>query len=160
LVCLSLFDQNVSKDEKTKMAGKILSYYNTDEPHDYDRIVRVRVSTGEAEKLFKEDIIGLDYFVSEQSLAFFKRFNIPTDFLKLDPDAWLKNQEYLKCLAIVRKLKVVNDTAERGVKLIQDYNNSVTKDEEQKQYLLQVVAECRRLYPDESKATLSKPLSD
>ena len=160
LVCLSLFDQNVSKDEKTKMAGKILSYYNIDEPHDYDRIVRVRVSTGEAEKLFKEDIIGLDYFVSEQSLAFFKRFNILTDFLKLDPDAWLKNQEYLKCLAIVRKLKVVNDTAERGVKLIQDYNNSVTKDEEQKQYLLQVVAECRRLYPDESKATLSKPLSD
>ena len=71
LVCLSLFDQNVSKDEKTKMAGKILSYYNIDEPHDYDRIVRVRVSTGEAEKLFKEDIIGLEYFVSEQSLAFF-----------------------------------------------------------------------------------------
>jgi len=114
----------------------------------------------EAEKLFKEDNVDLDYFVSEQSLAFFQRFTIPTDFLNHDPDTWLENQDYLKCQTIVRKLKVINDTAERGVKLIQDYNNSVTKDEEQKQYLLQVVTECRRLYPDESKATLLKPLSD
>ena len=54
--------------------------------------------------------------------------------------------------------KVVNDTAERGVKLIQDFNSYLTKDEEQRQFLLQVVSECRKIFPDYSKATLSKPL--
>ena len=55
-------------------------------------------------------------------------------------------------------LKVVNDVAERGVKLITDFNNLFTKDEEQKQYILQVVHKCQMLYPDVSKNTLSKPL--
>lgn len=57
-------------------------------------------------------------------------------------------------------MRVVNDKAERGVKLIQDFNDTLTKDEDQKQFLLQVVTECRRLYPDTSKSTLGQPLSD
>ena len=51
----------------------------------------------------------------------------------------------------MKSLKVVNDVAEQGVKLITDYNNLLTKDEEQKQYVLQVVHKCRKLYPDVSK---------
>jgi len=58
----------------------------------------------------------------------------------------------------VTGLKVVNDTAERGVKLIQDFNSCLTKDEEQRQYLLQVVSECRHIFPDSSKATASKSI--
>lgn len=159
-VCFSLFDTNVSQTVKEKMAKTILSYRNNDETDDFDRILRVRINNETAKKIFKEDNINLDYFVSEQSLVFFQRFKISTDFLSHNPDTWLENQDYSKCKSIICKLKVINDTAERGVKLMQDYNNSVTIDEEQKQYLLQVVAECRHLYPDESKATLSKPLSD
>ena len=64
----------------------------------------------------------------------------------------------MKGQAIVKRFHVVNDMAEGGVKLIQDYNESITKDEEQKQYVLQVVAECRKLFPNTLKATLSKPL--
>ena len=48
--------------------------------------------------------------------------------------------------------------AERGVKLITDFNNLLTKDEDQKQYVLQVVSKCRALYPDVSKTTLTKAL--
>ena len=55
-------------------------------------------------------------------------------------------------------LRVVNDTAERGGKLITDYNSGITKDEEQPQYLLQVVTECLAKFPGCSKASLSKPL--
>ena len=40
----------------------------------------------------------------------------------------------------MHELKVVNDTAQRGVALIQAYSGSLTGDEEQLQYLLQVVA--------------------
>ena len=38
----------------------------------------------------------------------------------------------------VGNLKVVNDSAERGIKLIEDFKKKVTKDEHQKQFLLQV----------------------
>ena len=57
-------------------------------------------------------------------------------------------------LAIVKRLKVVNDNAERGVALVQAYNRLLTKDEEQQQFLLQVVSEHRRVYPDIHKETL------
>ena len=59
---------------------------------------------------------------------------------------------------IVKHLKVVNDKGERDIKLIEDYYERITKDERLKQYVLQVVAECRKLFPDALKLTLSKPL--
>ncbi|ESO06019.1 hypothetical protein HELRODRAFT_160132 [Helobdella robusta] len=71
---------------------------------------------------------------------------------------WSNNEKYLKSKKIVDGLKVTNDTAKRGVKLITDYNSCITKDEEQKQYLLQLIAECRTKFPGFSKASLSEPL--
>ena len=44
-------------------------------------------------------------------------------------------------------------------KLITDYNSCKTKDEEQQQYLFQVVAECRAKFPGCSKAHPHPPLS-
>ncbi len=51
---------------------------------------------------------------------------------------------------------VVNDVAERGVKLIQDYNNILTKDETEKQFVLQIVAGDRKKYPTATKSCLMK----
>ena len=42
--------------------------------------------------------------------------------------------------------RVVNDQAERGVALIEEFSGHLTKDEEQLQFLLQVVQEHRRAY--------------
>jgi len=36
-------------------------------------------------------------------------------------------------------MKVVRDCAERGIALVEEYNSSLTKDEEQKQFLLRLV---------------------
>lgn len=138
------------------MAQKILSYKNLDEDERPARITRVQVSLNEALKVFHN--VSLDKFVSAQSIAFFEYFNVKTDFLTEDPKNWAKNEDFAKLHSFVRDMRVVNDTAERGVKLIEDFNNTITKDEAQKQYLLQVVAECRRLYPDTSKRTLGQPL--
>ncbi|KAG7162744.1 Heterogeneous nuclear ribonucleoprotein U-like protein 1-like 2 [Homarus americanus] len=46
---------------------------------------------------------------------------------------------YCKAQKKLKTMKVVNDVAERGVALIQDYIHVITKDEEQRQFLLQVV---------------------
>jgi len=68
----------------------------------------------------------------------FNRFNIQTNFLSLDPIYWEENEEYKKGKEIVGSLKVVNGTAERHVKLMEDFNSKIIKNEEQKQFLLQV----------------------
>ena len=46
-------------------------------------------------------------------------------------------------------MRVVNDTAERGVKLFEEYNSLLTNDEEEKQFLLQVVEANRKAVPTE-----------
>lgn len=60
-------------------------------------------------------------------------------FLKLDPLTWHNSEEYKRGQNIVKNLSVVNDSAERGIKLIQEYHCKITHDEEQKQHLLKVI---------------------
>ena len=45
-----------------------------------------------------------------------------------------------------------NDTAKMGIKMISDYAQTITKDESQRQALLQVVQEHRKLHPGQSKS--------
>jgi len=51
---------------------------------------------------------------------------------------------------------VVNDSAERGIALIEKYNQSLMKDEEQKQFLLHFVQSHRQQFPSSSKAELAE----
>ena len=60
---------------------------------------------------------------------------------------WHKN-------VLISQLKVVNDLAERSIKLMSDYSTIITNDEEQKQCLLQTVEDQRKKYPDGRKQTL------
>ena len=50
----------------------------------------------------------------------------------------------------MRNLRVVNDTAEHGVKLFEEFNKLITNDEEEKQFLLQVVEANRKAVPTQS----------
>lgn len=68
----------------------------------------------------------------------FKRFEIPVDFLNKDPYSWNELEEYVRAKNIIKNLSVVNDSAERGIKLIQEYHDKITQDEEQKQHLMKV----------------------
>ena len=66
-------------------------------------------------------------FISKHSYRFFERFNLPSNFLEQDPQSWEINEQYKHCLDVVKKIKVVNDAAERGIKLVQEYNSVLTK---------------------------------
>ena len=63
-------------------------------------------------------------------------------------------------LSRVRQLKVINDAAERGISLIQNFNSVLTNQEEQKQFLLQVVEKHRQDFPDTKKSTLTASSTD
>jgi hypothetical protein len=87
-------------------------------------------------------------------MKFFERFKINTDFLTTDPSKWDGDENFNKSTAIVNNINVVNDIAERGVKLIKEYNTKITNDEIQKQYLLQVVCDYCNKYPNSKKSTV------
>lgn len=98
----------------------------------------------------------LDDFVSEKSKHFFSRLQIDDSFLKEDVSFWNNNAAFLEAKRRISYLRVVNDTAERAVKLMQDFNGLITAEEEQKQFLLRCVQEHRKLYPDCKKSTLKR----
>lgn len=76
--------------------------------------------------------------MNHQSLKLFKRFGINTSFLEIDPTEWKNNIDYQFGKKVVDALHIVNNTAERGVKLMEEFNEKFTKNEKQKQCLLQV----------------------
>ena len=73
-----------------------------------------------------------------------------------DPGSWEHENSFKEAMNAASGLVMVNDRAERGVALTQDYNKLLTKDEEQKQALLQIVAAHRKMYPNTKKATVVK----
>ena len=66
---------------------------------------------------------------------------------------WEAYPGYTKLFNFVNNMKVVNDIAERGIKLISDFANKCT-DEQQRQSLLQVVEFHRNEFKDYTKKTL------
>ncbi|GBM73182.1 hypothetical protein AVEN_30064-1 [Araneus ventricosus] len=99
---------------------------------------------------------SIEDFFSQKSLNLLKKLNINISFLNISPDLWERDDSYLKSQEIFQNLRVVNDTAERGVKLMQDINGLLTVVEEQKQFLLQCVEDHRKQYPDCKEATLKR----
>jgi len=97
---------------------------------------------------------GLEQFCTVNTKRLFQLLVLPQAFLTKDPSEWEKEESFLEALKIVKGLAVVNDRAERGVALIQEFNKKLTRGEEQLQFLLQVVSDHRRQFPDCNKKTL------
>jgi hypothetical protein len=98
---------------------------------------------------------NLEDFVTAKSMTLIQMMELPNGFLAVDPDLWEDRDDYKQAAETVESLKVVNDHAERGVALIQEYSGLITLDETQLQFLLQVVEDHRRMFPDSRKQTLS-----
>lgn len=141
---LSFFDENVSNEEKTKM----ITALNTQRNH----CKRFKITPSEIKNSFSS--IELNNFVSSETMKFFDRFEICTDFLQTDPSTWSLNENYIIGRDKCRNIKVVNDCAERCVQLFTNYNQILTKDESQKQYLLQVVKDYITQFPSSYKKNL------
>jgi hypothetical protein len=99
--------------------------------------------------------LTLASLISSESWALFDCLGISdTAWLKTPPSTWDSNESYHKLKKFVTSLLVTNDCAERGVALISDYIEIVTKDEDQRQHLLQGVELHRKSFPNAKKSTL------
>src|SRR5262245_5083677 len=67
---------------------------------------------------------------------------------------WADNEQFKQAKKVASSLRLVYDIAERNMKLIQEFNASITTDEEQKQNLLQVVSDHREKFPKPIKFLL------
>lgn len=72
-----------------------------------------------------------------QIVWFFYILRIRVGFLDVNPATWPDNFDYFEAYKVVSSLEVVNDHAERAVKLMQKFNRKVTT-EKDFQDLLQV----------------------
>lgn len=99
---------------------------------------------------------SLSDFVSIKSKNLFSRLKIDSSFLQENVSSWEENTAFMEAKKQVSFLKAVNDTAERSVKLMQDFHGLITAEEEQKQFLLRCVQEHRKMYPDCKKETLKR----
>lgn len=74
---------------------------------------------------------------------------------KNDVSEWSNLESYNTAKKIVDSLKVVNDVAERTLKLMTDVNGSLTNNEDEKQRAIQVIEDNRKRVPTTQKFVLS-----
>jgi len=77
------------------------------------------------------------------SRSFFEITGLDYSFLHEPVNAWADNPLFVAASQLVNNLPCVNDCAERGVALIQEFTACV-KDEIQRQFLLQIVEKHRK----------------
>lgn len=96
-------------------------------------------------------------FIGPNSWLLFSLLNLnrSQEWLQLPPEYWELISDYRTARDFVRSVEVTNDCAERGIKIITDFKD-VTGDEEQRQYVLQVIEHHRRLVPSLTKDNLNK----
>lgn len=142
LCALAFFDPRISNLEKKRMVQNLTVV----SPPDYER--RIDIDKSQVSQKNISD------FVTCNTLKFLQDYGISTEWLKLEPNQWAKDINYIKAKKLFQSLQVVNDCVERKIKLIQDYNLSLTKDEIIKQGLLHGVDGHRKRYPNCNKSYL------
>ena len=81
---------------------------------------------------------------------FFQIGKMSTTFLSKPVSTWNSDPEYTLAVETVKNIRVVNDSAERGVKLTSDFIKSA-KTESTFQKILQVVENSRNYLPGQRK---------
>ena len=75
------------------------------------------------------------------------------DWLTWPPVRWEESNSYRKIENVIATAKVINDTAERAIKLASDYAQSLTKDSKMRQKLFKKKQCVATLSPESGSAT-------
>ena len=136
LAALPLFSDDVSDDDK----GAIVSALQKEPlPEDLRRLAPNQIPQ------FQN--LSVVQFVTRRSLNLFEALRLPQEFLAAAVNTWTERADYSAAQKTVHALKVVNDYAERAVRLATDFSEVLTKSDEQRQLLYQVIEHHRKLLP-------------
>ena len=132
LIGLALFSDNVCSSEKMSLLTAL------EKPKHHSDHRRV-----DPKMIVSFQSMTLSDFATERSVNLFTALGIDRSCLTGKPSTWPDCPNYMKAKEIVSAVRVVNDCAERAVKLAIDFNTSLTQDESQRQLIFQIV-ECHR----------------
>lgn len=146
LVVLALFSDNVADCVKNRMFKKMKKL---DRNEWTERNWRLLDCTDIAKK-------DLGDFVDGSSMAALKSLKLDIQFMfNHDASHWKNLEEYKTAKKIVDSLPVVNDCAERALKLATDFNESLTSSETEKQRTIHVIEENRKRLPNAKKSVMT-----
>ena len=145
-VVLVLFSNRLDDDQKSRIASRMLTYpkpdkFKAEKPKPPAQI---------------DQTTSLVSLVGERSWTLFHVLNIQTSWLEEEPSRWSEDDNFCEARDWVRTAKVVNDSCERAIKMIQDFCNTLTSDSFLRRGLLKAVDSCREQFPDFKKKTLKK----
>ena len=95
------------------------------------------------------DLVGVNSFM------IFDLLGISWDWLRDKPDSWSSSEMFMTMRDYIRTVKVTNDVAERGVKIMADYASILTVDDDMRPLILQGVERNRRMFPSFKKSVLN-----
>ena len=124
-IYLHLFTDWFSESEKQEAADKLLQC-------DPNR------TNGKPEfpQYSSTDELNLATFINQKSWLLFSFFERPcSSSLATSVELWANDEACKTMKLVVQSLNVVNDAAERCIKLTQDFSAKFSKNEEEKQYI-------------------------
>lgn len=151
MLTLSLFGTNVPAATKSEMANRLLEV----KPLSCQKQSVMKKGKPKFPELIIETV-SLVNLIEQKSWFIFQALNIDTNWLYEPVDTWNENADFSFARNVVMHLKVVNDGAERAVKLVEDYCDKVTKDPEMRQNLLQSVEHHRKQFSEFKKSAFVK----
>ena len=150
LVVFSLCDKDLEDAEREEVARTLFSFPR---PKVFEQGKPIFPSIG----LQVSPIPKLSSFISKKSWLLFDLLGMKDsqDWLQTPVKMWDLFSDYKKLQEYVCNVHVVNDLAERGMHLITEFA-SKCENKEEREALLQVVEQHRKMFKDFSKGTLSK----
>ena len=149
MVSLALFSDVTTAEEKRTIAKRLLEKFGThsggtDAP-------TKRYGSGFGKPKFPEYLeptSRLRDFTGEDSWSFFKLLDLDPGFLRMPVENWHESGAFIKNLTrlSIQGINVINDGAERYIKLSSDFIGSV-QNEEVYQDILQVTEQQRKEQP-------------
>ena len=128
-VVFSLFDEDLPIRDRTEMAEAIYNSCSSSPRTFLETKKPTLPEFNENSKLVE--------FIGPRSRLLFDLLNLPLDFLS--EANWHLTSHYQKAKAALKSLSATNDSAERAIALMTQYETKITQDEESFQDLLQVV---------------------
>lgn len=146
LVPLALFSSRVPDDDKRQLADKLVEV----KPTENLQIPTDRFGTGFGKPKFPSKVTSsstLADFVTTDSWYFFHLLQLDSSFLVEEVGDWDTNASYQAAKVNIQAINVINDSAERSVKLSSDFLASA-RSESHYQDVLQVVERDRKETPN------------
>ena len=150
-----LFSELISDEEKQEIA---LALINVNPPLEYKGGKPEVVQLSSTENVVER--YRLSQFIKSGSHYIFDVLGFDKTWLDQPVANWRDYEGYLEAEKFVNSLLVVNDAAERGIKLISEYINKLTKDPDERQDLIQVVQYHRSVVGDDKKSSIQASFHD